>query len=578
MEAAVRCLRDAVAPDETACCLVLVADDAHVDGEEGMETFSSLLREHADAAAAGRAHARRTVLVAGARAPRRHRLEPNAVSSLGGPPRKDGDALAVVDLTRDPHGWLASIGQKTRDDESARKRAAPRLGDVASVAAAVHDALGGDVEGDDQGDEDEAGEGTHEYVVAETTARGAAEAPLRENKKSKYPNANANARGRRSGLWGRAPRERARTVVALDCVAELVYASGVKKTLELIENIRADRRVCGVVVYARGGGGDFETDIFAEPARSVTSVAIDSFARVSTRLRRAASCVVVIAPPRADDSEALAEANRRRQTSSFGVGWKKNAKNASSFLEEADALHSLASEREAGDGAAARLSAFLSRPTGRFRVERNDVVSRFRFPAERVPDAFRRSRELLSGETDPKPKPTSLSPVLEVSFRAETTRAFGEGATSGNALVRVRDGDENENGVRGETAEAEAEKQRTRLERLTPFKLGVSAEESKARSKVVLPFEHQGGFVRDGNGSERVPDGPVDDQAYARGDFLRYLPRDAGGESGVAGGGHGERRQKTFGGGAIVYVRDSEDDGSGSAPDSDEELDEDADF
>jgi hypothetical protein len=578
MEAAVRCLRDAVAPDETACCLVLVADDAHVDGEEGMETFSSLLREHADAAAAGRAHARRTVLVAGARAPRRHRLEPNAVSSLGGPPRKDGDALAVVDLTRDPHGWLASIGQKTRDaNSSARKRAAPRLGDVASVAAAVHDALGGDVEGDDFGDEDEAGEGTHEYVVAETTARGAAEAPLRENKKSKDPNANANARGRRSGLWGRAPRERARTVVALDCVAELVYASGVKKTLELIENIRADRRVCGVVVYARGGGGDFETDIFAEPARSVTSVAIDSFARVSTRLRRAASCVVVIAPPRADDSEALAEANRRRQTSSFGVGWKKNAKNASSFLEEADALHSLASEREAGDGAAARLSAFLSRPTGRFRVERNDVVSRFRFPAERVPDAFRRSRELLSGETEPKPKPNA-SPVLEVSFRAETRNAFGEGATSGNALVRVRDGDENENGVRGETAEAEAEKQRTRLERLTPFKLGVSAEESKARSKVVLPFEHQGGFVRDGNGSERVPDGPVDERAYASGDFLRYLPRDAGGESGVAGGGHGERRQKTFGGGAIVYVRDSEDDGSGSAPDSDEELDEDADF
>ena len=58
MEAAVRCLRDAVAPDETACCLVLVADDARVDGEEGMETFSSLLREHADAAAAGRARAR----------------------------------------------------------------------------------------------------------------------------------------------------------------------------------------------------------------------------------------------------------------------------------------------------------------------------------------------------------------------------------------------------------------------------------------------------------------------------------------------------------------------------------------
>ena len=87
----------------------------------------------------------------------------------------------------------------------------------------------------------------------------------------------------------------------------------------------------------------------------------------------------------------------------------------------------------------------------------------------------------------------------------------------------------------------------------------------------MLQFEHQGGFVRDGNGSERV------NERYASGDFRRYLPRDAGGESGAAGGGHGERIQ-TFGGGAIVYVRYSEDDGSGSAPDSDEELDEDADF
>ena len=570
MEAAVRCLRDAVAPDDTACCLVLVADDARVDGEEGMETFSSLLREHADAAAAGRAHARRTVLVAGARAPSRHRLEAESVSR-GGPPTKDGDALAVVDLTRDPHGWLASIGRETRDDESARKRAAPRLGDVASVAAAVDDALGGDVGEDDQGDEDEAGEGTHEYVVA-LDARGAAEATLRENKKNKDANANANARGRRSGLWGRAPRERARTVVALDCVAELVHASGVKKTLELIENVRADRRVCGVVVYARGGGGDFETD--AEPARSVASVAIDSFARAASRLRRAASCVVVIAPPRAT-TEALAEAVRRRQKSVFGVG--SNA-NASSFLEEADALHSLASEREAGDGAAARLSAFLSRPTGRFRVERRDVVSRFRFPAERGPDASRSYGQIdASGETEPKPKPKpNASPVLEVSFRAETTRAGGVGVASGGALVRDGDGDENENGV-GRNAEAEAEKRRTRLERATPFKLGVSAEESLARSRVVLPFEHQGGYARDGNASP-LADRPSAERAYARGDFLRYLPRDAGGESGVAGGGHGERRQKTFGGGAIVYVRDSEDDGSGSAPDSDEELDEDADF
>jgi hypothetical protein len=160
MEAAVRCLRDAVAPDETACCLVLVADDARVDGEEGMETFSSLLREHADAAAAGRAHARRTVLVAGARAPRRHRLEARARPELRGAHSRDGDALAVVDLTRDPYGWLVSIGAEPSRDGSVREsaatasaatnetatrnRTAPRLGDVASIAAAVHDALGGD--------------------------------------------------------------------------------------------------------------------------------------------------------------------------------------------------------------------------------------------------------------------------------------------------------------------------------------------------------------------------------------------------------------------------------------------------
>ena len=133
MEAAVRCLRDAVAPDETACCLVLVADDARVDGEEGMETFSSLLREHADAAAAGRAHARRTVLVAGARAPRRHRLEARARPELRGAHSRDGDALAVVDLTRDPHGWLVSIGAEPSRDGSVRESAAATTSATASA-------------------------------------------------------------------------------------------------------------------------------------------------------------------------------------------------------------------------------------------------------------------------------------------------------------------------------------------------------------------------------------------------------------------------------------------------------------
>jgi len=566
MEAAVRCLRDAVAPDETACCLVLVADDARVDGEEGMETFSSLLREHADAAAAGRAHARRTVLVAGARAPRRHRLEARARPEFRGAHSRDGDALAVVDLTRDPHGWLVSIGAEPSRDGSVREsaatasaatasaatnetatrnRTAPRLGDVASIAAAVHDALGGDAarEHDERDDAERDDDARDESGFT----------------KKKNENADAKPRGRRSGLWGRAPRERARSVVALDCVAELVHASGVANTLELIERIRADTRVCGVVAYARGGGGDFGDFVFTEKTKT------DAFARVASSLRRAASCAVSVAPPRAT-AEALADMRRRRTVNAT------RGDDDASFPEEADALHAIASTLEGGfleTAGVARLFAFLSRPTGRTRVERRDVDVRFRFP---VPGA--------DGTESGNARPSS--PVLEVSFSAPER---AESAARGGARD---DGD-----TRGETfqsekdvaskkkieAEAEAEKRRVRLERATPFKLGVSAEESLARSRVVLPFEHQGGYARGPDPDATGVFSGASAETYDRGDFLRYLPRDAGGESGVAGGGHGEAREKkSAGGGVIVYARDSEDDGSGSAPDSDEELDEDADF
>ena len=569
MEAAVRCLRDAVAPDETACCLVLVADDARVDGEEGMETFSSLLREHADAAAAGRAHARRTVLVAGARAPRRHRLEARARPEFRGAHSRDGDALAVVDLTRDPHGWLVSIGAEPSRDGSVREsaatasaatasaatnetatrnRTAPRLGDVASIAAAVHDALGGDAarEHDERDDAERDDDARDESGFT----------------KKKNENADAKPRGRRSGLWGRAPRERARSVVALDCVAELVHASGVANTLELIERIRADTRVCGVVAYARGGGGDFGDFVFTE------KIGPDAFARVASSLRRAASCAVSVAPPRAT-AEALADMRRRRTVNATrGVLVGASLNDDASIPEEADALHALASTLEGGLEVA-RLFAFLSRPTGRTRVERRDVDVRFRFP---VPNA--------DGTESGNARPSS--PVLEVSFSAPER---AESAARGGARD---DGD-----TRGETfqsekdvaskkkieAEAEAEKRRVRLERATPFKLGVSAEESLARSRVVLPFEHQGGYARGPDPDATGVFSGASAETYDRGDFLRYLPRDAGGESGVAGGGHGEAREKkSAGGGVIVYARDSEDDGSGSAPDSDEELDEDADF
>lgn len=79
-----------------------------------------------------------------------------------------------------------------------------------------------------------------------------------------------------------------------------------------------------------------------------------------------------------------------------------------------------------------------------------------------------------------------------------------------------------------------------------PFNLSVSAAESEARARVVLPFEHQGAGRR----------------AYRDGNFTSYLPADAGGaESAGKGRGH------------IMYVRDSDED---SPPDSDEEVDDDA--
>ena len=341
-----------------------------------------------------------------------------------------------------------------------------------------------------------------------------------------------------------------------------MHASGVANTLELIERIRADTRVCGVVAYARGGGGDFGDFVFTE------KIGPDAFARVASSLRRAASCAVSVAPPRAT-AEALADMRRRRTVNAT------RSDDDASFPEEADALHAIASTLEGGLGnknqtaGVARLFAFLSRPTGRTRVERRDVDVRFRFP---VPNA--------DGTESGNARPSS--PVLEVSFSAPER---AESAARGGARD---DGD-----TRGETfqsekdvaskkkieAEAEAEKRRVRLERATPFKLGVSAEESLARSRVVLPFEHQGGYARGPDPDATGVFSGASAETYDRGDFLRYLPRDAGGESGVAGGGHGEAREKkSAGGGVIVYARDSEDDGSGSAPDSDEELDEDADF
>ena len=89
------------------------------------------------------------------------------------------------------------------------------MGDVASVAAAVHDALGGDAarehdEGDDaEGDDDESAQ----------RGGGARDASALKKKRRRE-----TARAAVRFMGPRASRARS-SVVALDCVAELVYAS-----------------------------------------------------------------------------------------------------------------------------------------------------------------------------------------------------------------------------------------------------------------------------------------------------------------------------------------------------------------
>ena len=483
-----------------------------------METFSTLLREHAASAAAGRAHARRTVLVAGARAPKTHEL----------PLTED---VTVVDLHRDPHGWLAEArgsGTTASNDENVRRKSQsrPRFGDVASIARAVHRGLGGDV-GDDVGDDagDDAGDEPNRVDETDrsrivSSGRGATTTP------SDAVGGLKN-RGRRSGLWGRTPMKRARSVVAIDCVAELIRASGSGRTLELIDRIRADARVCGVVVYLRGGaesGDDEKTN--------------GSFFSTATRaLAAAASCRVSLTLPRwilnpleercdARGSDADSDASHREAVRLTRV-------------------HQSVAEKTFDPVAV--IETFLSRPTGRSRAERAHVHARLS-----TASASSRSLDI------------SFSALRVDSMRkpSSTSKQSGEKA-SGEPSEASR------------VAELEAEKRRfDRLQKALPFKLGVTEEESRARASVVLPFEHQGGYApRD---SERSVVGSSG-SAYLSGDFLKYLPRDAGGRGGVDGGGHGGRRGRG-GPGQIVYVRDSDDEGSGSAPDSDEELDEDADF
>jgi hypothetical protein len=528
MESAVRCLRDAVAPDETACCLVSVSCDTSVAGCEGVEIFAHLLREHCDFVSAGKAHAKKTILVAAAHAPERYGL-PNT------------NKVAVVNMFRDPHGWLGGtdgmngigMDKENNGKKENGKNNPPRLGDVASVGDAIHYALGGDATCANDVDDDDDADDDDKEIVSDT--RNTATAAISQNSQNAQNNPKTppkmNQRGKRSGLWGRAPRLRADTIVALDCVAELLAASGVGATLKLIESLRADQRVCAVVLYHRGGGS-FDLDGAFENIKNKTGKRF--FA--ARAIRSAASCSVAVTLPN-DVMEKL---------------WSYDSGNSSNdcdslFFASLDKTHASAMAAERAETPFCEIATVLVRATGRSRGSREAVFATLSRGASR----------------------TGLALEFSAAFCAKTasTSDYGDKEKEKHSA-----------------AETEAAALSAKLQAAVPFNLGVSKRELLARANVVLPFEHQGGFVRaSGDGWETS--GQLDSsntekeaKAYQSGDFLRYLPLDAGGTGGVTGGGHGENDFGQTRKGAIVYVRDSDDDVSGSDPDSDEELDEDADF
>ena len=262
MDGALRCLRDAVAPDEGAACLVVVADDPRADGDEGIECFAHLAREHAAAASSGRAHARRTVLVACERDPASYRLPP---------------ATRVVNLHADPYGWLAAA----RDDRDAAPDAAsdrPTLANLPALAAALADALG--------------------PAPTRADPEPSRDAPPRDPPEP--------SRGKRSGLWGVTPKSSARVLVAVDGVASLVAASRDEPVLRLVDALRADPRVAAVLLFHRGAAAPVGT-----PRDQNGTPSDDNGTLAASALRRAASCYVDVATasvaasaaPRASSSE-----------------------------------------------------------------------------------------------------------------------------------------------------------------------------------------------------------------------------------------------------------------------------------
>lgn len=233
MEGVDRCLRAAVRPlDADAACTVTVADDRRLNGCEGAAVFTHILKTHAASTASGRAKATRLVVVEGSADVARVSL---------GIVRRLPESLptAVVHLRSDPHGWLAPPpdGQGSGRGGAAASEAAGgggleagqatasagggtrlHLGDVAGIAAAIAGALGESSIRPAEtvgtigvgGGSDHPAPGGDEWMGAEEEGVG------------EKVDGGAKAKGKRSSLWGYAPKGEACTFVAIDCVAELV--------------------------------------------------------------------------------------------------------------------------------------------------------------------------------------------------------------------------------------------------------------------------------------------------------------------------------------------------------------------
>lgn len=488
MEGLVRCLRAAVRPDETSAPLVSVVDEpASRFGPEGVESFARLVAEHGAAASAGRAHAHRTLVLAGFFQPTRYRADvPNAT---------------VVDLRSDPHGWVKDArGGGDRADVSWRIQSHD-LADVSALAATVAGALGPmptkGTEGDANDDDEER---------APDADGGAADGDASTSATTPKPSS-SSSRGKRSALHGRAPSRRARTCVAIDCVAELVAHNGAERTLAFIRAIRADPRVACVLAYLAGG---------ARVSAGTSVSSMDQGGDVDAVDKR------------------LVEALRA-------------ASSAYAVVSAAPKLTLMPVDAEGTEGDAGQPDAVLvvthARPTGRTRTETDSVY------ASLVPNSSSTFAPLTF-----VPASNAVMDAL-ASLRLNTHPDDVDGIQRVGEETRGMSGGGISTARAAAEAEAEAEAAAARrLHASVPFNLGVnpSVEEASARANVVLPFEHQGAG-----------------RHYDEGNFLAYLPRDAGGA-------RTENSAVNKGRGHIMYVRDSDSDAS--APDSDEELDEDIDI